>query len=137
MRRRFARERPRRYPGWPSAPGSDMDEVIVAAADSEPNAEGIAGRLRAEGLAVRVRYDPQAGIPRQIAPAGLGFAPGAFRVAVSAGDAELAREILGESEQPPHRARHGVRFVSLVALALTLLAFLQGVLQLGPLLLGK
>jgi hypothetical protein len=114
-----------------------VDEVIVAAADSEPNAEVIAGRLRAEGLAVRVRYDSQAGIPRQIAPAGPGFGPGAFRVAVSASDAALAREILGASEPPPHRDRPVVRIVSLVVLALTLLAFLQGVVQLGPLLLGR
>ena len=109
----------------------------MAAADSEPNAEVIAGRLRAEGVAVRVRYDSQAGIPGQIAPAGLGFGPGAFRVAVSAKDAALAREILAEAEPTPRRERPVVRIVATILLALVLLSFLQSVLQLVPLLLGR
>lgn len=114
-----------------------MKEVIVAAVDSEPIAELIAGRLRAEGVAVRVRYDSQAGIPRQIAPAGLGFGPGAFRVAVAASDAGRAREILGEAEPAPRRDRPVLRIVAAILLALALFAFLQSAVQLIPLLFGK
>lgn len=106
----------------------------MAAVDSEPNAEIIAGRLRAEGIAVRVRYDSQAGIPPQIAPAGLGFGPGAFRVSVGASDAALAREILGEAEPAARRGRPVVRIISTILLVLVLLGFLQSALQLVPLL---
>lgn len=116
-----------------------MEEVIVAAADSEPVAELIAGRLRTEGIAVRVRYDSQAGIPRQIAPAGIGFGPGAFRVAVAASDAGRARVILADAEPETGRRseRPVVRTVAAILLALALFAFLQGAVQLVPLLFGK
>src|SRR5438876_11402641 len=95
----------RRFPPSRNAPGSEVEEVIVAAVDSEPIAELIAGRLRAEGIAARVRYESQAGIPRQIAPAGLGFGPGAFRVAVFASDAGRARQLLGEAAPEAHQRR--------------------------------
>jgi hypothetical protein len=106
-----------------------VDEVIVAAADSEPVAEVIAGRLRAEGIAVRVRYDSQAGIPRQIAPAGLGFGPGAFRVAVVAGDADRARELLADAE-PLRRGRSPTfRAVALVLLIAFVLVWIPGIID--------
>jgi hypothetical protein len=113
-----------------------VEEVIVAAVDTEPVAELIAGRLRAEGLASRVRYESQAGIPRQIAPAGLGFGPGASRVAVIASDAGRAREILAEAAPEPYRRRPVLRAVAMLVLIALLLSFIPGVLQLFDLLLG-
>jgi len=74
-------------------------DVDFVPADSEVDAEIIASRLRAEGIPVRVRYDSQSGVPRQIAPSGLGFGPGGFRVAVPAEHAAAARELL----DPPLR----------------------------------
>jgi len=105
-----------------------MDEVIVAAVDNEPVAELIAGRLRAEGVAVRVRYDSQAGIPRQIAPAGLGFGPGAFRVAVAAGDAGRAREILAQAGPERPRRSPVFRAVAVLVLISFVLVWIPGVL---------
>jgi hypothetical protein len=102
-----------------------VDEAIVAAVDSEPVAELIAGKLRADGIPARVRYDSQAGIPRQIAPAGLGFGPGAFRVAVSARDVGRARELLRDAEPAPSSQRRVLKTVAAVLLALLLFSFLQ------------
>ena len=106
-----------------------MDEVIVATVDSEPVAELIAGRLHAEGVQARVRFDSQIGIPRQIAPAGLGFGPGAFRVAVLASDAGRAREILADAE-PLRRGRSpAFRAVALLLLIAFVLVWVPGVLE--------
>jgi hypothetical protein len=105
-----------------------VEEVIVATVDSEPIAELIAGRLRAEGIAVRVRFDSQAGIPRQIAPAGLGFGPGAFRVAVATTDAAAARELL--ADPGPQRSRRSPLFraLALVVLASFVLVWVPGII---------
>lgn len=106
-----------------------MEEVTVAAADSEPIAELIAGRLRAEGIAARVRYESQAGIPRQIAPAGLGFGPGGFRVAVLTHDADRARELLADA-QPLERGRSpAFRAVALILLIAFVLVWIPGILD--------
>jgi hypothetical protein len=105
-----------------------VDEVIVATVDTEPVAELIAGRLRTEGIAARVRYESQTGIPRQIAPAGLGFGPGAFRVAVSASDADRARDLLADAE-PLRRGRSpAFRAVALVLLIAFVLVWVPGIL---------
>ena len=114
-----------------------MDEVVVATVDNEPVAELIAGRLRVEGLPVRVRFESQSGIPRQLVPGALGFGPGAFRVSVNAAEAGRAREILGEDEPAPRRDRPVVRTISAILLAFTLFALLQGVVQLFALLAGR
>jgi hypothetical protein len=106
-----------------------VDEVIVAVADSEPIAELIAGRLRAEGILARVRYESQAGIPRQIAPAGLGFGPGAFRVAVLVGDADRAREILADAEPLDRRRSPVFRAVALLLLISFVLVWIPGILD--------
>jgi hypothetical protein len=106
-----------------------MDEVIVATVDSEMIAELIAGRLRSEGVPARVRFDSQIGIPRQIAPAGLGFGPGAFRVAVLASDAGRAHDLLAEAE-PLRRGRSpAFRAVALVLLIAFVLVWVPGVLD--------
>ena len=103
--------------------------MVVAAVDSEAVAELIAGRLRAEGIAARVRYDSQAGIPRQIAPAGLGFGPGAFRVAVVAGDADRARALLADAE-PRRRGRSpAFRAVAVVLLIAFVLVWIPGIVD--------
>jgi len=113
-----------------------MDEVIVATVDSEPIAELIAGRLRSEGVPARVRFDSQSGIPRQIAPAGLGFGPGAFRVAVFASDAGRARELLADAEPQPYRRRPVLRAVATILMILVLLSFIPGVIQAVAMLFG-
>jgi hypothetical protein len=113
-----------------------VDEVIVATVDSEPIAELIAGRLRADGVPARVRFDSQVGIPRQIAPAGLGFGPGAFRVAVFASDAGRARELLADAEPQTYRRRPVLRAVATILLILVLLAFIPGLIQAVALLFG-
>jgi hypothetical protein len=113
-----------------------VEEVIVAAADSEPVAELIAGRLRAEGIVARVRYESQAGIPRQIAPVGLGFGLGGFRVAVVASDAGRARELLAEAAPEPYRKRPVLRAIATLLLIALLLSFIPGVLQLASILFG-
>ena len=106
-----------------------MDEVIVAAVDSEPIAELMAGRLRAEGIVARVRYESQAGIPRQIAPAGLGFGAGGFRVAVLAHDADRARELLADA-QPLERGRSpAFRALALILLIAFVLVWIPGILD--------
>lgn len=114
-----------------------MEEVVVATVDNEPVAELIAGRLRVEGIAVRVRYESQAGIPRQLVPGALGFGPGAFRVSVAANHAGRSREILGEAEPAPSRDRPVVRIVSAIVLANILFALLLSVAQLVALLSGR
>jgi len=114
-----------------------MDEVIVAAVDSEPVAELIAGRLRAEGIAARVRYESQAGIPRQIAPAGLGFGPGGFRVAVVAHDADRARELLADAQPLEHRRSPVFRAVATVLLVAFVISFVPGILGLIQALFGR
>ena len=106
-----------------------MEEAIVATVDSEPVAELIAGQLRSEGIPARVRFDSQVGIPRQIAPAGLGFGPGAFRVAVLASDAGRAHDLLAEAE-PLRRGRSpAFRAVALVLLIAFVLVWVPGVLD--------
>lgn len=104
-----------------------MDEAIVAAVDSEPVAELIAGKLRAEGIPARVRYESQSGIPRQIAPAGLGFGPGAFRVAVAASDAARARDVLADGEPLERRRSPMFRAVALVLLIAFVLVWIPGI----------
>ena len=113
-----------------------MDEAIVATVDSEPIAELIAGRLRAEGVPARVRFDSQSGIPRQIAPAGLGFGPGAFRVAVFAHDAGRARDILADAEPQQRRARPALRAVATILVIIVLISFIPGLVQAVALLFG-
>ena len=106
-----------------------MDEEIVATVDTEAIAELIAGRLRTEGITARVRYESQAGIPRQIAPAGLGFGPGGFRVAVAASDAGRAREVLADAE-PLRRGRSpAFRGVALVLLIAFVLVWIPGIVD--------
>ena len=103
-------------------------EVIVGAVDSEVDAEIIASRLRAAGIPVRVRYDSQAGVPRQIAPSGLGFGPGAFRVAVPADHAAAARELLSDVE-PRRSSRSPVfRGIAIVVLVSFVLVWIPGVI---------
>lgn len=114
-----------------------MDEVIVAAVDSEPIAELIAGRLRAEGIVARVRYESQAGIPRQIAPAGLGFGPGGFRVAVVAHDADRARELLADAQPLEHRRSPVFKTVAMLVLIAFVLSFVPGILGLIHALFGR
>lgn len=114
-----------------------MDEAIVATVDTEAVAELIAGRLRAEGIGARVRFESQAGIPRQIAPQGLGFGPGAFRVAVAARDTGRAREILGEAERPTYRRRPVLRMIATMLLIIALLGLIPGVVMLVDVLLGR
>jgi hypothetical protein len=114
-----------------------MEEVVVATVDNEPVAELIAGRLRVEGIAVRVRFDSQSGIPRQLVPGALGFGPGAFRVSVLAADAGRARDILRESEDAPRRDRRVLRTIAAIMLAFVLFALLQSVVQLFALLSGR
>jgi len=113
-----------------------VEEAIVAATDSEPIAELIAGRLRTEGIAARVRYDSQAGIPRQIAPAGLGFGLGAYRIAVAASDTGRAREILADGAPQAYRRRPVLRAVAAIALIAILLSFIPGVVQLLSIVFG-
>jgi hypothetical protein len=113
-----------------------VDEVIVATVDSEPIAELIAGRLRSEGIPARVRFESQSGIPRQIAPVGLGFGPGAFRVAVFATDAGRAREVLADAEPQTYRRRPVLRAVATILMILVLLSFMPGVIQALAMLLG-
>lgn len=110
--------------------------MIVATVDSEPIAELVAGRLRAEGVPARVRFDSQSGVPRQIAPAGLGFGPGAFRVAVFAHDAGRAREILADAEPPRYRSRPALRVVATIILIVALLSFIPGLVQAVALVFG-
>ena len=103
--------------------------MVVATVDSEPVAELIADRLRSDGIPARVRFDSQIGIPRQIAPAGLGFGPGAFRVAVLASDAGRAHDLLAEAE-PLRRGRSpAFRVVALVLLIAFVLVWVPGVLD--------
>jgi hypothetical protein len=114
-----------------------MEEVVVATVDNEPVAELIAGRLRVEGIAVRVRFESQAGIPRQLVPGALGFGPGAFRVSVAATHAGRAREILGEAQPESRRDRPAVRTIAAIMLAFVVFALLQSVVQLFALLAGR
>jgi len=113
-----------------------VDEVIVATVDSEPIAELIAGRLTAEGIPARVRFESQSGIPRQIAPVGLGFGPGAFRVAVFASDAGRTRELLADAEPQTYRQRPVLRAVFTILMILVLLSFIPGVIQALAMLFG-
>lgn len=110
--------------------------MIVATVDSEPIAELIAGRLRAEGVPARVRFDSQSGVPRQIAPAGLGFGPGAFRVAVFAHDAGRAREVLADAEPEPYRSRPALRAIATIIVIVALISFIPGLVQAVALLFG-
>jgi hypothetical protein len=105
-------------------------EVIVAATDSEAIAEVFASRLRAEGIKPRVFYDSQTGVPRQIAPSGLGFGPGAFRVAVLERDAKRAQRLLKDAGNAPARPRHVVRAVATILLVLFLLTWIPGTIDL-------
>lgn len=104
------------------------EEVIVGATDSEVDAEIIASRLRAEGIPVRVRYDSQAGVPRQIAPSGLGFGPGGFRVAVPAEHAAAARELLSDVEQRPPSRSPLFRVIATIVLVSFVLVWIPGVI---------
>lgn len=113
-----------------------MDEVVVAVVDTEVVAEVIAERLRTEGIAARVRYDSTLGIPRQIAPAGLGLALGAFRVAVSAADAAPAREVIAEAGPRTERSRPVQRAISVLLLIAFVASFIPGTIELFRVLLG-
>ena len=105
-----------------------MDEVIVGTADSEIDAEIVASRLRAEGIPVRVRYDSQAGVPRQIAPAGLGYGPGGFRIAVPSEHAVAARDILADVEPLSRRRSPVFRAVAILVLVAFVLVWIPGVI---------
>ena len=105
------------------------EEVIVGTADSEVAAEIIASRLRAEGIPVRVRYDSQVGVPRQIAPSGIGFGPGAFRVAVPGDRADEARAVLADVEPEPARRNPLFRAVALVLLVAFVLVSIPGAIN--------
>jgi hypothetical protein len=104
------------------------EEVVVGAADSEVSAEIIASRLRAEGIPVRVRYDSQAGVPRPIAPSGLGFGPGGFRVAVPAEHGAAARELLADVEPPPSHRSPLFRAIAIIVLVSFVLVWIPGVI---------
>lgn len=104
------------------------EEVIVGTADSEVDAEVIASRLRAEGIPVRVRYDSQAGVPRQIAPSGLGFGPGGFRVAVPAEHAAAARELLSDGEPLRSRRSPLFRAIAIIVLVSFVLVWVPGII---------
>ena len=83
------------------------------------------------GIQSRVFYDSQAGIPRQIAPSGLGFGPGAFRVAVAERHAERARRRLAEAGDSPVRSRPVVRAIATVLLIVFLLmTWIPGTIEL-------
>lgn len=105
-----------------------MEEVVVATADNEVEAEVIASRLRTANIPARIRYDSQAGIPRQIAPSGLGFGPGAFRVAVPAQDAAAARELISDVESRPPRRSPVLRAIAIVVLVSFALVWVPGVI---------
>jgi len=109
-----------------------MDEVIVGTVDSEIDAEIVASRLRAEGIPVRVRYDSQAGVPRQIAPAGpvdgLGYGPGGFRIAVPSEHAVAARDILADVEPLSRRRSPIFRAVAILVLVAFVLVWIPGVI---------
>lgn len=106
------------------------DEVIIGAVDSEVEAEIIASRLRAEGIPVRVRYESQAGIPRQLAPAGLGFGPGGFRIAVPQAQADAARALLADVEPASPRRHPLFRLVAIIVLISFVLAWVPGLVNL-------
>ncbi|GAC1456733.1 MAG: hypothetical protein NVS1B1_05490 [Candidatus Limnocylindrales bacterium] len=105
-------------------------EAIVATTDNEIEAEIIASRLRAEGIPVRVRYESQAGIPRQIAPAGFGFGLGAFRIAVPAAQADAARALLSDVVPAAPRRHPLFRAVAVLVLVSFVLAWIPGLLNL-------
>ena len=105
-----------------------MEEVVVATADGEVDAEIIASRLRAANIPARIRYESQAGIPRQIAPSGLGFGPGAFRVAVPAEHAAAARDLVSDVETAPSRRSPLFRAVAIVVLVSFALVWVPGVI---------
>ena len=104
------------------------EEIVVATADAEVEAEIIAGRLRAEDIPVRIRYDSQAGIPRQIAPSGLGYGPGAFRVVVAAEDAAAARDLLGDVGPAAANRRPLFRAVAILVLVSFVLVWVPGII---------
>lgn len=107
-----------------------VEEAIVGTTDNEIEAEIIASRLRSEGIPVRVRYESQAGIPRQIAPAGLGFGLGGFRIAVPAAQADAARALLSDVEAPSSRRRPMLRAIAILVLISFVLSFVPGILNL-------
>jgi len=113
------------------------EEAIVGTADSEIEAEIIASRLRAEGIPVRVRYESQAGIPRQLAPAGLGYGPGGFRIAVPAEHAETARALLTDVEPAAPRRNPLFRAVAIVVLISFVLVWIPGIVGLLQALFGS
>ncbi len=84
--------------------------------------------MRASDIPARIRYDSQAGIPRQIAPSGIGFGPGAFRVAVAAEDAAAARDLLSDVEIRPSRRRPLLRAIAIVVLVSFVLVWVPGVI---------
>lgn len=104
------------------------EEVTVGTADSEVEAEIIAGRLRAENIPVRIRYDSQAGIPRQVAPSSVGFGPGAFRVVVLAEHAAAARDLLADVDAPPSSRRPLFRAVAMLVLISFVLVWVPGII---------
>jgi len=103
-------------------------EEIVGTLDSEVDAEVIASRLRAAGIPVRIRYESQGGVPRQIAASGLGFGPGAFRVAVPAEHADAARDLLADVDPRPASRSPLFRAVAIVVLVAFVLASIPGVI---------
>lgn len=105
-----------------------MAEVVVATADSEVDAEVIASRLRAANIPARIRYDSQAGIPRQIAPSGLGFGPGAFRVAVPAQHAADARDLVSDVDTRPSGRSPLFRATAIALLIAFALVWVPGVI---------
>ncbi|HUQ17801.1 MAG TPA: DUF2007 domain-containing protein [Candidatus Saccharimonadales bacterium] len=106
------------------------DEVIVGTAADEIQAEIIAGRLRAEGIRARVRFESQAGIPRQLAPSGSGYGLGGFRIAVPATEADAARALLS-GDEPAVTGRHPVlRAVAILVLVSFVLALVPGLVDL-------
>jgi len=107
-----------------------VDEVIVGTADGEIEAEIIASRLRAEGIQVRVRFESQAGIPRQLAPSGSGYGLGGFRIAVPVTEADAARALLSDLEPPSPRRHPLFRLVAILVLISFVLAWVPGLVNL-------
>lgn len=112
------------------------DEVIVATTADEVEAEVIAGRLRAEGVQVRIRFESQAGIPRQLAASGAGYGLGGFRIAVPAAEADAARALLSDVEPASPRRHPLFRVVAILVLISFVLAWIPGLVGLLQALFG-
>ncbi|HXZ84440.1 MAG TPA: DUF2007 domain-containing protein, partial [Myxococcota bacterium] len=74
---------------------SETDLVTIATFSDPPSAEVAAARLRAAGIASRIRADDAGGAYPQLQPVR------GVRLQVGAANATRARELLGATEAPP------------------------------------